>query len=248
MAWKLDKVREMEILFLLSVLIASFFGTVTGFGLATILIPILGLFFVFPQVLLLVGIVHFFNDIWRIALFRHGANWKLIIFFGVPGLIASYLAARAVIQIDSELLARSLGVFLVATAVWTWIKPKWSLPRSNAVLIGGGLAAGVLSGILGVGGAIRAAFLNAFRLKQAVFLFTAGVIGLLVDTARIAGYYQDKVLLPISLPLLLLAIGTSFLGAILAKKMVTKIPPQLFHRLVTVFLFLIGLRYLLFTL
>lgn len=235
----------MTAILLVSVLIASFFGTVTGFGLATILVPILGLVFAFPETLLLVGVVHFFNDIWRISLFRHGANWRLVILFGVPGLIASYLAARAVVQVPPALLERTLGIFLVVTAAWTWAKPRWSLPKSSAALVGGGLVAGLLSGILGVGGAVRAAFLNAFRLKQAVFLFTAGVIGLLVDTARIVGYLEGRIFLPVSIPLLLGTIIVSLTGAFLAKKAVTKISATVFHQLVTGFLFLVGLRYLL---
>jgi hypothetical protein len=46
-------------------LIASAVGTLTGFGSSTIMVPARVLFDPLPQTLLLVGIVHWFGDIWK---------------------------------------------------------------------------------------------------------------------------------------------------------------------------------------
>src|SRR5512136_1799330 len=53
-------------------LAASIIGTLAGFGISTIMVPILLSIFSLPQTLLLTGIIHWFNDIWKMLLFREG--------------------------------------------------------------------------------------------------------------------------------------------------------------------------------
>jgi len=65
-------------------LVASAVDTMTGFGTSTIMVPVLASFLPLPQVLLLVGIIHRFGDIWKMALFRSGVRWRLIGLFGLP--------------------------------------------------------------------------------------------------------------------------------------------------------------------
>jgi uncharacterized protein len=48
-------------------LVASAVGTMTGFGTSTIMVPALARFFPLAQVLLLVGIIHWFGNIWKIG-------------------------------------------------------------------------------------------------------------------------------------------------------------------------------------
>lgn len=68
-------------------------GTLSGFGTSTIMVPVLVMFFPLPQTLLLVGIIHWFGDVWKIALFRHGIRWPLWVAFGIPGVLFSFLGA-----------------------------------------------------------------------------------------------------------------------------------------------------------
>jgi hypothetical protein len=56
------------------VFIASFAGTLTGFGTSTILVPFLSLWFSLPATLLFVGIIHWFGDIWKMIFFKKDIN------------------------------------------------------------------------------------------------------------------------------------------------------------------------------
>ena len=77
-----------EIIFIaLLTLLASVIGTLAGFGISTIMVPILLIVFPLPQTLLLVGIIHWFNDIWKMLLFRKGIRWNLFLAFGLPGIL-----------------------------------------------------------------------------------------------------------------------------------------------------------------
>ncbi len=88
--------------------IASLVGTISGFGLSTIMVPVLLLFYPFPVVLLFVGIVHLFGDIWKVIFFRRGADWKLILLFGIPGILFSYAGATLSVGSPEILLIKYL--------------------------------------------------------------------------------------------------------------------------------------------
>ncbi len=86
-------------------------------------------------------------------------------------------------------------------------------------------------------------FLTVFDLPKAVYIATAGAIGLLVDSTRIIAYFTSGATLPKELWYgLLLFIPISFVGAQIAKKIVDKIPQYQFRIVIAVFLFAIGLK------
>ena len=133
----------------------------------------------------------------------------------------------------------------MAYAVFLFTHTLFKLSTKNPLtaVIGGGLS-GFFAGIFGVGGAIRAAFLSAFDLKKAVFLATAGVIGLVVDSTRLLTYLQCGARLDNLFFWGLLAfIPTSFLGAMVAKRIVDRIPQNVFRVTVAVFLLFVGFRF-----
>ena len=239
----------MELIYLTTLtLIASAVGTMTGFGTSTIMVPLLSLFLPLPLVLLFVGVLHWFGDIWKMLFFKKGFNWKLIILFGIPGIITSFLAASLPITLPELLLQRSLGSFLVFYVAFLFFAPNWKIKASNSGALLGGTLSGFFAGIFGVGGAIRSTFLTAFDLPKSVFLFTSGVIGLLIDSSRLSQYLLSNIKLNSSLTkTIILCIPVSFLGAYIAKQLVDKIPQKSFRLFITFALFLVGLRYLLFS-
>ena len=239
----------MELLyFSLLTLISASIGTMTGFGTSTIMVPILSLFLPIPETLLFVGVIHWFGDIWKILFFKKGLNWKLILLFGVPGIVLSFFAAKLPLTLPESLLQRSLGLFLIAYVVFLFFKPDWKIKPSTTTAVLGGSLSGFFAGIFGVGGAIKSTFLTAFDLKKSVFLFTSGVIGLLIDSSRISQYWLSGIKIGSNLmTALIICISVSLIGAYLAKKLVDKIPQKSFRLFIAVALLLVGLRYLLLT-
>lgn len=231
---------------ILLTLIAASVGTMTGFGTSTIMVPVLSLFLPIPETLLFVGVIHWFGDVWKIIFFKKGLNWRLILLFGIPGIIFSFLAARLPLTLSDVLLKRSLGLFLLSYVAFLFFKPAWKMKASTPNAMLGGSLSGFFAGVFGVGGAIRSTFLTSFDLKKSVFLFTSGIIGLLIDTSRVSQYYLSGIRLNSILTLTLIAsIPASFLGAYLAKKFIDKIPQKSFRTFIALAFFLVGLRYLL---
>jgi uncharacterized membrane protein YfcA len=237
----------MEIIFiaLLTVLTGGI-GTLTGFGTSTIMVPILLFFLPLPQTLLLVGIVHWFGDVWKIIFFKKGFNWKLILTFGIAGITASYLGASIVFSISERLLSQILGGFLIVYVIFLFLKPRFKIPKNTVTALSGGGLSGFFAGVFGVGGAIRGVFLSAFDLPKAVYISTAGAIALFIDSTRITTYLLNDVTLNRQfLWGFLLFVPASFIGAWAAKKIVDKIPQEKFRKVIAVFLFLTALKFLL---
>ena len=234
----------MEIVYIsLLTLIAATIGTITGFGTSTLMIPVLVIFFPPVEAIFLVAIIHWFGNIWKVALFRSGFNLRLLVLFGVVGLVTSYLGAYISLGANEEILLRVLGAFLAGYALFVAFQSKFKIPAGNAMAIFGGGLSGFFAGMFGIGGAIRSAFLSAFDLPKAVFIATAGAIGLLVDSTRIITYFTGGATLPRELWYgLLLFIPVSFLGAQIAKKVVDRIPQNKFRIVIAVFLLAIGIK------
>ena len=238
----------MEISFLLAaVIVASCFGTMTGFGTSTIMVPILLIFYPLPQTLLFVGIIHWFGNIWKLVLFRKGFQWKLVLSFGIPGIAGTYLGASLLFNISGVILSRILGAFLIGYVVYLFVKGSFRIKPSLAVGACGGALSGFFAGLFGIGGAVRGLFLMAFDLPKEVYITTAGAIALIIDTTRLVKYVSEGVQLErLLLWGLTVFIPASFLGARLAKSVVDKIPQEHFRKVVAVFLLLIGVKLILF--
>ena len=232
-------------LFLISLLtlIASIVGTVSGFGTWTIMIPVLVLFLPPAEAIFLVAIIHWFGNVWKVSLFRKGFDLKLVALFGVVGLVTSYAGAALSLRAESLVMLRALGVFLILYPLFLFLQPRFKIPATQSVAFFGGAASGFCAGLFGIGGAIRGLFLSAFDLPKAVYIATAGAIGLLVDSTRIITYVAGGSLLSPRLWWgLLIFLPVSFVGARIAKRVVSRIPQQHFRMAIAVFLLLIGLK------
>ena len=234
----------LTLLFFLAAFLAEIIGTMAGFGSSTIFLP-LALFFVdFKTALILVAFFHISGNIGRITFFRHELDKRLISLFGVPSVILTVLGALLVNYASSEVLKLVLGAFLLIFSVTLLVKPHLTFkPSKRNAVIGGGLS-GFLAGLIGTGGALRGAFLTAFNLKKEIYIATAAAIALAVDITRIPIYFSSGFLdgqFYIYLPfLLVIALAGSYIG----KKMVDKIPQNLFRIFVLIVIALISLKFI----
>ncbi len=238
---------EQLILLSLLTLLASVIGTISGFGISSIMIPIMSLFYPLPLTLLFVAIIHLFGDIWKIVFFRRSANWRIILLFGIPGILFSYVGATMSFNVPANTLKQLLGGFLLVYVLFLIYQQNWKLTATNSSSILGGSLSGIFAGIFGVGGAVRSAFLMAYNLPKEMFIFTSGMIALFVDVTRITKYLMGGTTMPVNfLYILFVLVPLSLLGAYIAKRIVDKVSQKLFRIIIAVLLGLIAVKYLLF--
>ncbi|SEP43531.1 sulfite exporter TauE/SafE family protein [Nitrosovibrio sp. Nv6] len=233
------------VLLSLLIVVASAVGTVTGFGTSTIMVPVLVPFYGLQITLLLVGIVHWFGDIWKMWLFRKGLRWKLIFQFAAIGIPATVLGAALMFQVEETILSRILGALLIAYVAFLLWKSEFELRQTLWTTLSGGAVYGFAAGIFGIGGAIRGAVLTAYNLPKEVYISTAGAIGLMVDSGRLITYFLGGTSLENHLWWgMLVFIPASFLGAKLGEWIVAHVSQKQFRQVVATFLMLIGLKLL----
>jgi len=222
--------------------IASFLGTISGFGISILMIPSLLFFMPYKQTLFIVGVIHLVNSIWKILLFRKGVSWRLFFLFGTPAIITSLFGALFVGS-GGKILVPILGVFLILYSLFLFIKPSFYIPATNNTLIFGGSIVGFSAGIFGMRGAIRSMFLSAFNVPKEIYLGTTGAISFIVDIARLYVYWQQGVAFePTMYWVIVVFILVSFVGAYFGRMIVEKISQQKFRVIVAFFLLLMGIR------
>jgi len=200
-----------------------------------------------PQTLLLAGIIHWFNDVWKMILFREGIRSKLFLAFGIPGIFASFLGSSLSLSISREVLSRALGMFLIAYVLFIVLNESFKLSQKLSVAVSCGALTGFFAGIFGIGGEINAVGLTAFNLEKAVYIATAGAISFLIDSTRIVTYNKGGITLePSILAGLLIFIPASFVGVTIGKRWVGKIPKKKYRNFVAIFIFLVGFKLVIF--
>ncbi|MGB9928154.1 MAG: TSUP family transporter [Methanosarcina sp.] len=122
--------------------LASLVGTLAGFGISTIMVPIVLMLLPLPQTLLLVGIIHWFNDIWKMVLFRGGIKWKLLLAFGLPGIFSSFLGSSLSLRVPGEILSRALGFFLIIYVSFIVLNQNFKLSQRPLITISSGSLTG----------------------------------------------------------------------------------------------------------
>ncbi len=252
--------QKMEILLIsLAAFLASGFTFFSGFGLGTLLLPAMALFFPVPTAVALTAVVHFLNNLFKLGLVGRGAHRGVVLRFGLPALAAAPLGAWALLGLTRipplasySFFGRELSITPVNSVVallmvgfaLAELAPqlqKLSLPARYLPL--GGLASGFFGGLSGHQGAFRSTFLTHVGLSKEGFIGTGVVIALLVDVGRITVYAGSPILVGWGreLPLLAAATGSAFAGAWLGARLLPKVTFGWIRRLVAILLIAIAL-------
>jgi len=241
------------IAFLTSIL--TFFS---GFGLGTILMPVFALFFPIELAIALTGIVHFFNNIFKLILVGNHASRKVLIKFGIPAVAAALFGAWTLLNITElpsiytyQLLHKSfeitpvklvISLLLIGFSVVELLPLFNKLKFSTNKLPIGGVLSGFFGGLSGHQGALRTAFLIKVGLTKESFIGTAVVISCFVDFTRIS-IYSTKILnmgLNENFMLIISATLSAITGAFLGHRLLKKVTLKFLQKFVAVCLILIS--------
>lgn len=176
----------------------------SGFGLGTILTPVLMIFFPVELAIALTGIVHFFNNIFKLFLVGRYADKAVLFRFGIPAVIAAIIGSWVLLNISDlqplftyEVSGRHIEVYPVKFIVSILLIIFASIdliPYFNTLQFGkdklpiGGVLSGFFGGLSGNQGALRSAFLIKAGLSKEAFIGTAVVVSTFVDFTRLSIY------------------------------------------------------------
>ena len=231
----------------------------SGFGLGTILTPLFMVFFPVDVAISLTGVVHFFNNIFKLILVGKKANWQVILRFGIPAVIAAFAGAWLLLQITNlkplfsyDISARTfqvtpvkfiISVLLIVFAIIDLVPYFSRLQFGKDKLPIGGALSGFFGGLSSNQGALRSAFLIKAGLSKEAFIATATVVSTFVDFTRLSVYATrfKKAGVHENLTLVICATIAAIAGSYFGNKLLKKITLKFIQMLVAIMLVVISL-------
>ena len=238
------------------VAILTFFS---GFGLGTILTPIFMLFFPVELAIALTGLVHFFNNVFKIFLVGKNADKPVLIKFGIPAVVFAFIGAWVLLHIPDakplfvyDLYGKTFEVYpvkfiisilLIIFASMDLVPYFQRLQFAKDKLPVGGALSGFFGGLSGNQGALRSAFLIKAGLTKEAFIGTAVVVSTFVDFTRL-GVYASRFTrsgLTDNLTLVISATLSAIAGAYIGNKLLKKVTLKFLQVTVAIMLIIISL-------
>jgi len=237
---------------------ASVLTLFSGFGLGTLLMPVVAIFFPIAVAVALTAFVHLLNNLFKLAALWRDVRWPVAFKFGVPALLATIPGAWLLTRLselpglaDYQLFGLdavvtpvklAVGLLLIVFAFAEWFSFAKKVNISARYLPWGGVLSGFFGGLSGHQGAFRSAFLLHAGLDARQFIATNAVIAALVDVTRLAVYGLNLPLLlgQVDKSLILAATAAAFAGVLAGKAGIKKVTIGLIQKLVAVMLLALG--------
>lgn len=237
---------------------ASILTFFSGFGLGTILLPVFAIWFPVDLAVALTAIVHFMNNLFKLALVGKHANKSIVIRFGIPAILAAFIGAGILLKMaDLSVLFEynffghslqvapvkfTIAILMIVFTLFEIIPKLKNLQVDPKYLAIGGLMSGFFGGLSGHQGALRSAFLLRFGLTKESFVATGTVIACLIDVARIGVYSKHFTKQAFSEGALItaVAVASAFIGAYIGSRVLHKITMGTVQLIVSMGLFLLA--------
>ncbi len=208
-------------------------AAVVGFGIGSLMTPLLAVRFGTATAVALVTVPHAAATAVRCWRLRAHVSRAVLVRFGLLSAAGALAGALLYTRLGPGALTRALGGLLVLTAVaqLTGWASRWQ-PRGPLVALFG-LASGFFGGIAGNQGGLRSAALTAFGLTPLQFVATATATGLLVDAARTPVYlwHSGPAMLTLWAPIVVATAGV-LIGTVLGERLLLGLSPRRFGQVI----------------
>jgi uncharacterized protein len=238
------------------VAILTFFS---GFGLGTILTPLFMIFFPVDLAIALTGVVHFSNNIFKIALIGKNIDRGVLLRFGLPAIFTAFAGAWVLLSITELPVITHYNIgnreffvtpvkliiafLLVVFSIMEFLPGIRKIQFNKDKLFVGGLISGFFGGLTGMQGAIRSAFLIKSGLSKQAYIATGVAIACLIDISRLS-VYSSRFLdsgLSGNLPLVVSATLSAMAGALIGNSLLKKITLRFIQSMVAVLLIIVAI-------
>jgi len=223
-------------------IVAGAIAAISGFGIGSILTPLLALWIGTKLAVAVVSIPHFIGTGLRFVVIRKHVDRHVLWTFGITSAAGGLIGAVLHIWLRSVVLGYVLGALLVFAGITgvTGIASRMRFSQA-AGWIAGALS-GVFGGLVGNQGGIRSAALLGFNLQRDAFVATATAIALLVDVFRMPVYaalqFQQIVA---QWPMMAIATAGVVVGTLTGKWMLRRIPQNVFRVIVASIILVLGI-------
>ena len=243
----------------LAAFIASGLTLFSGFGLGTLLMPVVAVFFPLEVAIAMTAVVHLANNLFKLLLLGRGADARVLLRFGIPAVLFAWIGAALLVDLSVEdaaieysLLGHTmstsglnliLGFLILLFVVLELLPVMGRISFDSKYLPLGGVLSGFFGGLSGHQGAFRSMFLIKANLSKEAFIATGVLIAVLVDMTRLLVYGIDLFSERQEIDWVVVAVASlsAFIGALLGRRLLKKITLRSVQLLVSAMLALIAI-------
>jgi uncharacterized protein len=223
-------------------IVAGAVAAVSGFGIGSLLTPLLLLSMPAAHAVAVLAIPHAVATTIRWLRLRADVDPRTFRQFGIASAVGGLAGAVLQSRLSSPILTLVLAVLLLSAGASELARRRIPLPQTPFWRLLGGTLSGFFGGLVGNQGGIRAAALLGFQLQPRQLVATATASALLVDLARVPVYFASAGrVIAESTPLWLAASVGVTIGTFLGVPVLSRIPEGTYRRLVGALLVLLGL-------
>lgn len=230
---------------LLIIVTAYTFRGITGFGSGLIAIPLLALFMPLTFVVPFISILDISASVIHTIHTRKYIAWKILL-RALPFAVIGVSVALFIIKtLDTQVLVKALGIFIILFAIYSLISPKLKKNDSPIWPVFGGFFGSFIGTLFGTGGPFYVFYFHLQDMDKSVFRATCAATFLLDGLIRatgftLSGFYTTTVLLNI-----LYALPVMFIAMYIGEHLHTNITQRSFQRAIGIFLIFSGMALIL---
>ena len=221
---------------------AGAIATVAGFGIGSILTPVIAFHAETKAAVAAVSIPHLVGTALRFWRLRGNVDRKVFFNFGIASVAGCLVGALLHARAGSPALTALFGGLLLFAGIagLTGFSSRMRFGRVSAYIAGA--ASGAFGGLVGNQGGIRSAAMLGFQIPKESFVATATAIALIVDAVRMPVYFLTEGQRILELwPSVTIATAGVLAGTIGGEKILRRVPEHLFQILVSLLVLLLGL-------
>jgi uncharacterized membrane protein YfcA len=221
--------------------VAGAIASVSGFGIGSLLTPVLALRVGTKLAVAAVSIPHLAATALRFGILRKHVDRRLLLSFGLMSAAGGLVGALLHTYADSPPLTIVFGGLLIFTGVMGLTGLSQRLRFRGWMGWLAGAVSGMLGGLVGNQGGIRSAAMLGFDVPRHAFVATATAVGLIVDGARLPVYLATEGKEIAGLwPFLVAATVGAIAGTVAGERLLRRIPEPFYRQLVAALVLALG--------
>jgi len=235
-------VTPLLVLLLPVAILAGGVAAISGFGIGSLMTPLLAIEFGTRTAVLLVAIPHAVATGLRLWMLRANVDRRVLLTFGAASFAGGLVGALFLSVFASRTMGIILGLLLIVSGLGglTGLTARMRIP-AGPWAVAAGMASGAFGGLVGNQGGLRAAALLHFGLTPAATVATATGIALAVDAARIPIYLATGgAVMAANWPYVVVGVIGVVAGTLLATPILRRLPEDTFRRFVFVVIAALG--------
>jgi uncharacterized protein len=235
-----------SLLVAIAAILAGAIASIAGFGIGSILTPLLAWAYGTKLAVAVVSVPHLIGTALRFSFIYRHVDRKVLLSFGIASAIGGLGGALLHVWLSSVWLGYILGVLLLFAGIMGLTGWAQRMRFGGAVAWIAGVLSGGFGGLVGNQGGIRSAALFGFDLDKQSFVATATAIALMVDFFRMPVYAvtQWKEVAGVWPALAVATVGIA-VGTLAGQPVLRRIPDTTFRKTVAGIILLLGIWMLL---